>query len=165
MKKKKLLVISVVLVLLLVSIPAITIIHNRSIQPRIDSSLLTYKPLSRKLFDLNPEDIESISISLGTGAPDWYYYKSQEELKEITDLLNSFRYTFWKPEFREEKDRVPAGVHSKSIRIFKKPKYRYRTKHDEGIKIVFYKDDSIFLKNTWYYCDTSYFDELFERLS
>ncbi len=164
MKKKKLLVISVVLVLLLVSIPAITIIYSRFIQPRIDSSLLTYKPLSRKLFDLNPEDIESISVSLGTGAPDWYFYKSQEELKEVTKLLNSFRYTFWKPEFREEKDRVPAGGHSKSIRIFRKPKYRHRTKYDEGIVVSFYRDDSVFIRNAWYYCDTSYFDKLFERL-
>lgn len=158
--KKKIIRFTAVL-LALVLLAAGGAVYQLFIFPRTDSSFLTFQPFSGKLFDLEPAELERITVREENNYDDVHSYTSPEDLEWAAGILNSFRYSYWVPDFREEKDWVPAGCYPRSITISKKPKYRFGKSEATGFSL--HGDDRIFTVNTWFYCDTSQLDELFTR--
>lgn len=149
--KKKLIRYTAILLAFALLIGACTL-FDHSIRPRTGSSILTFRPFSGKLFDLDPSELESISVQTA-GSLDWHRYVTQEDLEWAAEILNSFRYSYWVPEFRHEREWLAAGGTYQTISIC--------TKDDESVAVHFYRYDSVFTAGTWFYCDTSQLDPLF----
>lgn len=126
----------------------------------------TFQPFSGKLFQLDPEQIDHIEIfnkntqsCLESIRSESLCYETEEDVKEISEFLNSFRYHFWMP--------GPKGVEAMKmtstggINIYPKgvkpAYYKYKMMH------CMIRDNKMWVNGIWYFGSEEFFQK-FEEL-
>jgi hypothetical protein len=102
----------------------------------------TYIPFSGRVFDINIEEVEAIRFQSGnTGR--YIKYLDEDEVMELVDYLNSFRYRVWLPE-------PPRGAGwSYRIQIY--------FNNDEEDVSYYFNSFSICVNRVWFYGRLDYF--------
>lgn len=127
------------------------------IRERIDLPYTTFRPFSGRLFDFKLDQVHYICTSGDSDSPHMHYFRSDEEITEVIELLNSFRYYCWKPEPMGEKALPFGGSRSVSLDLMY-PQTDGSTVH---IHYVAYENRLLF-NNVWYYGDPAFFKKLRE---
>lgn len=108
------------------------------------SDYVVYEPFSRKLFYINPEEVDK--IILGNG-PENVGFTSAEEKRMAADIINNIRYYFLIP-------KLPIGMGGWT--------YRFQLVKGENIKSYYFGGSSIEINGFNYYCDLSELNKLME---
>lgn len=119
----------------------------------------TFSPFERRIFDLAPSQISSISVrnedpalyrKYGSPTP-VYRFDSQKEVEELTEHFNSFRYTHTAPgpDFRNAGKPPTTGA----IWIEKK---------DSARLYCVLRENSILIGEVWYYGGPDFFQKLMD---
>lgn len=105
-KKRKVLCVLLAVVILAVATASIWAYRVAAV-PRANSEFLTFQPFSGKLFDLDPNEINSIYIiprthqAYGSDINGKTYGEiicnMPEDVEKVTEILNAYRYFFWHP--------------------------------------------------------------------
>ncbi len=134
------------------------LIYVKYVLPR-PVEFTVFSPLERRIFDLDASQIQSISVrnedpeqyrKYGSPTP-VYCFDSQEEVEELTELFNSFRYTHTLPgpDFRNVGKPPTIGA----IWIEKK----------DGAKLYCaLQENRIWIGEVWYYGNPAFFQKLME---
>lgn len=126
----------------------------------------TFQPFSGKLFQLDPEKIDHIDIfNKNTEAKPTSYivdplrYETEEDVKQISDFLNSFRYHFWMPGPKGV-DAIKMITPTGSIRIYPKgikpAYYKYKMMH------CMIRDNKMWVNGIWYFGSEEFFQKFDE---
>lgn len=139
--------------------------YNAYLIPRIESDYLTYELFSGKLFDIDPQDVKEVFIRRSEEKytslhPREYWmqsYESPEEIVEVVQKINSFRYAFWIPKkFSFWQD-------------FPTPIFRITFKNGDWISVKLRKNRCLvgefgegdeWSQGAWYYCSGDLYDAL-----
>ena len=127
------------------------------IRERIDLPYMTFEPFSGRLFDFKLNQVYYIYTGGDSGNPHRHYFRSDEEITEVIELLNSFRYYYWKPEPMGVKALPFGGSRSVSLDLMY-PQTDGSTVH---VNYVAY-DNRLMFNNVWYYGDPAFFSKLRE---
>lgn len=120
------------------------------IKARLDLPYMTFEPFSGRCFDFEPEKVWQVTVP---GDPYVRCLKSDEEIAEVLDLLNSFRYRFWRPE-PMGREALPLGV-TRFIRI------DMVSPQPGGPEvIVYFFEDRLMVNDVLYYGDPDYIKKL-----
>ena len=122
-----------------------------------------FAPFERRIFDLNASEIEIIGLtgsvritSYGDHLPPLYCdLEGKEEIKDMVDYLNSFRYTHTEPgpDFRN----LGKGGHTYCSLAMRK-----QTGETFGCHI---EEDRVCIGEVWYYGDSDFFQKLLELVN
>ena len=68
------------------------------VRPMQNQKRYSMNPLTRQVFDLDYPEVEYIRVlNKNDRYLEWRQLEDEESIKEITELLNSFRYIIWTP--------------------------------------------------------------------
>lgn len=110
----------------------------------------TFIPFSGRVLNVEAEELDLIFIQSGTSG-EMITYTSPDELQEMTDYLNGFRYVFWLP-----KNPVPASGWT----------YRAVLDFSDGTKESYYFGKNwLEVRGVRYFSASEYFEEWAEGLS
>ena len=141
-------------------------IYTKYVLPR-PVEWTTFSPLERKIFDLDASEIEAFEIvckvdlerhreyeeEFGKSARTLYTFEAREEVEEIVEYLNSFRYTITAPgtDFRNwVKGTTPSHCWLSIIPKDKELDLRHWQ--------FFVEENRLCIGEVWYYGDPEFFD-------
>ena len=141
-------------------------IYTKYVLPR-PVEWTTFSPFERKIFDLDASEIEAFKIvckvdlerhreyeeEFGKSARTIYTFETREEVEEIVEYLNSFRYTITAPgtDFRNwVKGTTPSHCWLSII-----PKDQ---ELDQRRWQFFVEENRLCIGEVWYYGDPEFFD-------
>lgn len=166
MKKRiRLIMILLVIALIVASSFGYYYAYDTYLIPRIESDYLTYEPFTGKLFDIDPRDVKEVFIRRSEEMytslhPREYWmqsYNSPEEITEVVQKINSFRYAFW----------IPKKF--SSLQDFPTPLFRITFKNGDRISVKLrenrclvgeFGERDIWSQGAWYYCSSDLYDAL-----
>lgn len=124
----------------------------------------TFEPFSGKLFDIDPEEVSYIDIdNHGEPIKEYTRYEDTEDVQEITEFLNSFRYRFWWP--APDKRHSRTGASDSVVIALKNTVYNkhFNAQVPETVYCMV-QSHRIQLGNAWYYYKDEKFFEKFHEL-
>ena len=109
----------------------------------------TYVPFTGRVFNINCEELEAVRFQSGNTGQ-YIYFRSDDEIKEVTDFLNAFRYRVWVPSL------PPIAGWGYRVTLFF---------YDGTSVSYFFNSFSICVNGVWHYGNLSYFREFTDALN